>query len=105
MSSPTFSEPSTPWQDRIVPAADLLDMGIVSEINRQLLHPIGKKLAADRETGEIFVIDDSEDPEGVMFGPELMDRVRDAKQTFDSLWHERAIARVEACGWMVQPVT
>ena len=105
VDEPNFTEPPKPWDQRIIPAAELLEMGVVSEINRQLGHPIGIKLAADAETGEVFFIDDRDDPEGTIFGPDMMEKVRERKQAFDSLWHERSMARVEACGWMVQPVT
>lgn len=88
----------------------LIATGVLAEINRRMLHPLGMALEVnqDEDTGEVIlrVWDDRGDPEGTIYGspgygPELVTARHEA---FEQLWAERAPAREARYGWMVQPV-
>lgn len=52
---------------RLLSTAELRDMGVLQEINRQVLHPLGLAMMVELDTNGIFVIDNSADPEGVLY--------------------------------------
>jgi hypothetical protein len=56
---------------------EFVEFGYLHEINRRFLHPLGLALEAKRrEDGEYMlsgIIDSREDPEGICFGPDLLD--------------------------------
>lgn len=84
------------------------DAGYLSEVNRQVLHPLGLALAVMHDDdGEVTgwgVYDDREDPEGWYFGDNAIGAVAGKAANIQSEWEARREARVAALGWMVQPV-
>lgn len=92
--------------------------GYLQELNRQFLHPLGLALeirGSKRRWWEWLlrrprrwqiggVWDFRYDPEGMNFGdmdnPERVAK----KRAIDALWEAREPARVEAMGYMIQPV-
>jgi len=61
---------------KMVPVKDLLDTGLLFEINRRVLHPLGMALAVsiDDDPGEAIIAgvwDCRDDPEGIRFTDEL----------------------------------
>ena len=87
--------------------AEFRDLGLLQEVNRRLLHPLGLALAvavAD-EDGTVrldSILDWRDDPEGVIFGDVDDDFVAKALAV-DDMWKQREPARRQALGYMVQP--
>lgn len=87
--------------------------GYLQEVNRRVLHPLGLALYAmvekDGTVSSIGVYDDRADPEGWCFTlggaglEEQRDRFLANFGTVTARWVERAPARLEALGYMVQP--
>lgn len=84
------------------------ELGLVSEINRQILHPLGLALSVTVEDdGAEFldgVWDYRSDPEGFIFGDEMMEEVTAKAHKVHELFNERAPVRAEALGFVIQPV-
>lgn len=83
-------------------------LGLISEINRQILHPLGLALAVVAEAdgtvsgfGEIW--DYRADPEGLIFGDDYAVLVAENARKVAALLAERSPARLEALGYVVQP--
>lgn len=83
----------------------LRDLGIISEVNRQLLHPIGLALSIEMESGNITVHDGREDPEGVRFAPSMLDELAEKAARFREFQVARAPERIAELGYFVQPVS
>lgn len=108
-----MSEESEKKSMKWVDLKEFINEGYLQELNRRFLHPLGMALAFSlEESGEIKlkgVQDYRDDPEGMSFGvfssEELkqQERLR-KKQNVDKLWAERESSRVEALGFMVQPL-
>lgn len=82
------------------------ELGFVQEINRRFLHPCGLALEVtrDTETGEEHISgvwDFRDDPEGLYF--EVGELEAEKTQTVQRLLNEKAAARLEALGFVVQP--
>lgn len=76
------------------------EIGLVQEVNRLLLHPIGLALAR-HEDGTLTILTDP-DPEGWRFdGFDLREKA-EAFAARQAKWHPR---RQAALGYIVQPVT
>ena len=76
------------------------DLGVVQEVNRLLLHPIGLALAR-HEDGTLTILTD-DDPEGWRFaGFDLHERAG-AFAARQAEWHPR---REAALGYVIQPLT
>lgn len=75
------------------------DLGLVQEVNRLLLHPIGLALAR-HEDGTLTVLTDP-DPEGWRFGGFDLREKAVAFAARQAEWHPR---RRAALGYVVQPV-
>jgi len=65
---------------KMVPLEELLDMGLIFEINRQILHPLGMAIAVELDPDDpefeskfAGVWDSRDDPEGFLFGDDLME--------------------------------
>lgn len=86
-------------------AAELQDSGLLQEINRRLLHPLGLAMYVERDgQGRVTwggVYDWSDDPEGVRFGDDVA--LAPAAEAFDALWAKRTRPRKAALGYVVQP--
>lgn len=82
------------------------EFGYLQELNRQFLHPMGLALSVevddDGEESLNGIWDYRDDPEGIAYGPEVMetekaDRVREEAT-------RRAPDRQEALGYWIQPL-
>lgn len=78
---------------------ELGELGIVQEINRQLLHPIG--LALGRLKDGTLVVRSDPDPEGWHFEGFDLSEKAEAFAALQAEWHPRRLA---ALGYVVQPV-
>lgn len=87
----------------------VLDTGLLFEINRKVLHPLGLALCVeldeDSNTKVVFgdIYDSRDDPEGFIFSPESF---LDGKEKFDKYMEEfgqKALdSRLEMLGYIVQ---
>lgn len=88
---------------------DFLDSGLLFEINRTLLHPLGLALGVqvDDETDEAYAIDirRSDDVEGIIFSEEQMHEGLVKLNMFRAKGEnlERYLQRRKALGYIVQP--
>jgi hypothetical protein len=82
--------------------AEFRDSGLLHEVNRLLLHPIGCALQLNPETGEIRVWDYRDDPEGIYFDESTLDPEKAAHVR--QLWLTAGAARTKRLGYLVQPV-
>ena len=88
------------WED-IYPISEFRELGLIAEINRRVLHPIGLALATDRTEATLFVVR-TEDPEGMIF-PEDGDWVEKCSRA-ERLRVECSEPRMTALGFIEQPV-
>lgn len=82
-------------------------LGYLQELNRNFLHPLGLALeiVINSETGEESfdkIWDYRDDPEGLMFGEDMIDSEKAARIKVE--FHLKAIKRIEALGWVIQPI-
>ena len=92
---------------------ELLNNGVLQELNRQFLHPLGYRLEVRTNpdgtpncAGQMswLSITGDGDPEGQLFD-DLANEVAAAKAAFvANLLAERAIVRTEVLGWVIQPI-
>jgi hypothetical protein len=114
---------------RRIDIREFRELGWVHEINRLLLHPAGLALEVETiscaacngngkrgdkhercetcgATGQVEILggvwDYRDDPEGMLFGDDLLSAEK-AKR-IATLLEERRAARIERCGYFVQPV-
>lgn len=87
-------------------AKEFRELGLLQEVNRQFLHPLGLALEViiDDETkeetfGEVW--DCRDDPTGIVFSPEV-DMTWKAVNVAEMIMSRRA-ARREKYGWYAQP--
>ncbi len=95
-----------PGTDGYMDIQEFCELGMLQEVNRQFLYPLGLALevvqAADGSLTLGGVWDSRTDPEGMAFGPDMMD---DGKRHRVALLHEEhARARSARFGWSVQPI-
>ncbi len=79
---------------------EFIELGLLEEINRQFLHPLGLALEASGMPGDwkLGILDFRHDPEGILFT--TLDREKIAKaQAFIEQQHRR---RLETCGFIIQ---
>ena len=87
---------------------ELLDSGIVQELNRQFLHPLGYRLevcfddVAGRQPWLRITGDD--DPEGHAFETLATEEAAAKAAIVAGLLMERAGVREAALGWVIQPI-
>lgn len=95
------------------PAAFLVDSGLLFEINRRILHPLGLALAVevpdvpDENVSSTFqVLDMREDPEGVIFEDETYLQGKAKLKAFleTCKFQERLMVRRTSLGFVVQSV-
>lgn len=86
--------------------AEFQELGLLQELNRRALHPLGLALVLETdEAGEraLWVWDERDDPEGICFAELTVDDVRRSR-ALDELWTERFGPRHDALGYMIQPI-
>ena len=92
--------------------AEFRDLGLLQEVNRRILHPLGLALYVefddDGEATGMGVFDDRDDPEGWYFyarnDDDRDDYLAKAASVAD-MAHTRVAARRAALGYWVQPLT
>ncbi len=87
--------------------AEFRDFGYLQEVNRMFLHPLGLALSVrieeDGSPGTLVGIwDYRDDPEGMRYGDDMIDPIKASNVATE--WQKRQQARVEALGYMMQPV-
>lgn len=94
---------------KMVPLKELLDMGLIFEINRRILHPLGMALSieieedADDEGKFGGVWDSRDDPEGFEFGDEIfVEGLKKYEEYMKSEGDQKLAARVAALGYVIQ---
>lgn len=91
---------------KMMPIAEFRELGFLQEANRQFFHPLGLAL-------EVLVDDDGsaqlggiwdyrEDPEGVLFGADILDPARAERVACERQHH--VAHRVQLMGSVVQPL-
>lgn len=94
--------------NKFVTTKELLDWGLLFEINRRVLHPLGLALEAEvTEDGNVSftnrVWNARRDPEGIIFVDKAFEH---GKAKFDAMMEEwgedRLRARKEALGYLIQ---
>jgi hypothetical protein len=84
-------------------AAELRESGLLHEINRLLLHPVGLALYVDPAQDTIGVYDDRQDPEGWYYHEDTLSPEK--ATAVAELIEQRGPARFEALGYVVQPLS
>jgi hypothetical protein len=88
-----------------ISAKEFREEGYLQELNRQFLHPLGLALEVivNDDGTEVFgqVWDSRDDPEGIIFGDDLIDRDKVQKIFDESV--AKAASRKEALGFVIQP--
>lgn len=70
-------------------AKTIVESGILHEVNRLVLHRCGLAMMVDMDTGEISIIDNREDPEGVLFDKIDFEKVQNIRKQMDAFKRER----------------
>lgn len=100
----------TPPPVKHIDIKEFRELGLVAEINRRCLHPLGLALEVevDGDGNESLggVWDYREDAEGIYYygDAEYMAGIAAKAARVEQMWAEREAARVEALGYMVQPI-
>ncbi|NQV07971.1 hypothetical protein HQ535_15645 [bacterium] len=85
--------------------AELVESGLLQELNRRFLHPLGFALAVDKAASRLHGIwDCRDDPEGIVFA-DLSDA--DAWEKYnrvEAIARNRHRWRRSLLGWVVQPI-
>lgn len=98
---------------RSLDLSEFIDLGLLQEINRRLLHPMGFALSVmKRDLGGpqkwefCEVWDCREDPEGLTYAPSVLDNdeAREKKAMVDSLLKSKQAVRRARLGFVVQPI-
>lgn len=82
---------STEWQE----------LGLLQELNREFLHPLGLALAVDVQDGTLAIYDARPDPEGIIFEDDVM--TFEKHQRFNAFRNERHEKRQYLLGFIQQP--
>lgn len=85
----------------VLPVDEFRDLGLLHEVNRLVLHPLGLAIYTDPASNSLGVFDMRDDPEGVYFHDETISP--DKAEAVANLIEERGPARIEALGYVVQP--
>lgn len=107
LEQPTDEEGATTATVRAMPVRRFRELGLVHEINRLILHPLGLAMSvnidpADNEETFGPVWDCMDDPEGIYFGDDYLDGRK--SEFVAKLIEERGRTRVPVLGYVVQPV-
>lgn len=86
-------------------AKEFRQLGYLQELNRQFLHPLGLALEINREKdgtetfGEVW--DYRDDPEGMLFGPDMIDADNAARIEEETA--RKKTSRIHLLGYAIQP--
>ena len=90
---------------------EFYDLGLVQELNRLFLHPMGLALAVkiDEEKGTVefdSIWDYRDDPEGMVFSEDTIntDGARLKEETIKGMLDGKWDLRFKNFGWQIQPV-
>lgn len=86
----------------VMDVEEFRSLGLLQEINRLILHPLGLAMYVDPANQRIGVYDDRTDPEGFAFGGDLP--YPEKASSVVELLEQRGPARIEALGYVVQPL-
>lgn len=80
--------------------------GLLQEINRQFLHPMGLALSVfvDKDK-EVFgpILDFRDDPEGLSFQKKLLSKSKANK--VKKMFNKKKSVRIKKLGWHIQPLS
>ena len=82
-------------------AQQMIDSGILQEVNRRFFHPLGLAMYVSEEGMGVFIDDD---PEGCQFGGELLKNAYAKARSVQDEIDRRRPVREAALGYWVQPV-
>ena len=89
---------------------DFVELGLLQEINRRFLHPVGLALSVtiDRDESMNFggIHDYRDIPEGMAFADEVLgsDKARAKYDTVRKMEYETMIQRIKKLGYYIQPI-
>lgn len=90
---------------------EFMDLGLLQEINRQFLHPMGMALEMiEEDDGSVpgfgGVWDYRDDPEGMYFGEELSKNIKfkEKAEKVKEMFEEKRKEREKKFGWHIQSV-
>lgn len=86
---------------KYISVAELRDLGILQELNREFLHPLGLAAQVDMSDGSLLIQDHREDPEGAIFADGFMEFAK--RHRFEAFRKERQESRERALGFVQQP--
>lgn len=85
-----------------VSAFELRESGLLHEINRLVLHPLGLAMYVHTSADRVGVFDMRDDPEGVYYAEQTLSPEK--ATAVANLIEQRGPARIEALGYVVQPL-
>jgi len=94
-----------------IPISEFRRLGYLQELNRRFLHPLGLAIESviNEDGSESLggVWDYRDDPEGMLFNLDLIDTTgaSERAQRIDEEIESKRIARINACGAIVQPIS
>lgn len=92
---------------KVMKIDEFQNAGYLQEVNRQFLHPLGLALQikvdpATRQKSLYAITDNRDDPEGMIFDPELLSLAK--AERIEQEMETKAQARLEQLGYVIQPV-
>lgn len=98
------SQTTLEWKP-IANLEELRGLGVLHEVNRILLHPIGLALGIKHEEGkdtQLILYDGRDDPEGIIFADNVLDGAK--AMAFATLMKDGVERRMPSLGYGIQPV-
>ena len=90
---------------------EFMECGLLQEINRRIMHPIGLALSVKMEKGADLstlefgdILDRRDDPVGFVFGDLTCQTDLDKYAKVEAMLESKWPARVKKFGWLVQPI-
>lgn len=93
-----------PQPPHTLQVAEFRDLGLLCEVNRLLLHPLGLAMYVDEVNNRIGVYDMRGDEEGVFYDDVVLAVAAEKVSAVASLIEARGPARIEELGYVVQPL-
>lgn len=97
-------------EPKLVSLQEIMDMGLLFEINRRVLHPLGMAMAVNidpndpEDEGEFGgILDSRDDPEGFIYGDDLMESgLKKFEDYMEREGLEKLRVRQEQLGYIIQ---